>query len=232
MSEPTLAMVLRQAVWLYGTSEGAVRLAEPSEPADLARAAYAWLASQLTSYSRAAIGLYVGASLSAIDELVAEVDRQIASDRTLSELFEAQAIELMAETGVRNKLGKNPPDRAPVDIARQIMAGGATAMTTGTAHLAHLASAFIAQAGEIAEREVRIDALTREAAGLREQLAGMPDLATLDRLVQAVVKAAVEAGQARFTSREAGAQAELDRAVVAYSSATLRSQPARKGAVQ
>lgn len=229
MTEPTLAMILRQAVNLCGTSEGAVRLSKADE-AERARAAYAWLASQLTTCSRAAIGLYIGLPLSAIDELVADVDGQVAGNAELREVFEVHAIELMAELGVRIRLGKNYPDRAPLDVARQVMAGGATAFTTGTAHLTHMASAFVAQSAEIAERDAWIAALTADVDRLERKLADQPDPSAIDRLVKDVVTAAVEAGQARFTSAEAGAQAKLDRAVVAYSATIPRKSP--KGAVQ
>lgn len=174
MTEPTLAMILRQAVSLCGTSEGAVRVSRADE-AGRARAAYAWLASQLTTCSRAAIGLYIGLPLSAIDELVADVDGQVAGNAELREVFEVHAIELMAELGVRIRLGKNHPDRAPLDVARQVMAGGATAFTIGTAHLTHMASAFVAQSAELAERDARIAALTADVERLERKLADRPD---------------------------------------------------------
>lgn len=214
MTEPTLAMILRHAVEAYGTTTGAARCLD-EEKAAQARSAFVWLARQLTQRSDAAIGLFIGLPQQVVGEIITAIDQQVVKEPMLREMFEEWAIELVAEAAVRKKVGRLHLDREPDEIAERILQGGASALSTGADHVAHLAAAYVAATNEIASLRMTVEQMSGRLEALQADPAVLrPDPAA------AVVSAAVAFNSARFSAGERPALDALARAVEALPAKT------------
>lgn len=112
---PTLSLVSKVVSLRLGRSETELRIGGSAD-AKAARMAFAWVADQVCEAGRVAIALWVGHGFGNIAALIAEAEAQ-RRDVAFAALLDEIALECMAETLVRDKLGLLRPERDPRDIA-------------------------------------------------------------------------------------------------------------------
>lgn len=152
---PTLHALLREAARLHSLSEADIRLGHDARCRQ-ALGVYVYMASEATEQDAASIALYAGRSIVSCQDALVHVEGLIAADPRFAALVTEAMIEAMSLDEINARRFRRLPDLSAADIANRLLGGRAEAITLGTRHYSQIAAAYLAQAEEIAARDLEI----------------------------------------------------------------------------
>jgi hypothetical protein len=124
----------------YKVSEAQMRLTGP-EKIDDARAAFLWIADQVSDLTRATAALWIGCELLHAHDLRHMAEERRDADRAYANSLDELAVESMATQGVHDRLKLIRPERDPAEIAVALIKGRGV---VSTIEMQSLAAAFVA----------------------------------------------------------------------------------------